>query len=294
MPDKQNLISRALKVGGDIALSAADGQLYRSVNTDRMFISGGPDNAVDSRIVLHGSAKASNPGNIYLTAGGGDIVFEGDSGTTSEWLRMKNGNVGIGTTNPTAKLEVAGVLSDPVLATDNGIFSIFGTTSKLALDFGTLTSAPWSAWIQSKDRVNNTAYPISLNPNGGNVGIGTTSPTEKLQVVGNIKASGFINHGSAISLAITTGAVTATGSYVVVTPQGGAVDDLNTVAGGTEGDELFLYADGTFAVTVKDGTGAGAFILAGNTDFVMDSINDVLHCIHNGTEWREVSRSSNS
>ncbi len=92
------------------------------------------------------------------------------------------GNVGIGTTSPTAKLEVAGVLSDPVLATDNGIFSIFGTTSKLALDFGTLTSAPWSAWIQSKDRVNNTAYPISLNPNGGNVGIGTTAPNELLEL----------------------------------------------------------------------------------------------------------------
>ena len=61
-----------------------------------------------------------------------------------------------------------------------------------------------------------------------------------------------------------------------------------------EGDILIIRGDGTFAITVKDGTGAGAFILAGGLDFVMDHVDDRLWVINNGTEWVELSRSSNS
>jgi hypothetical protein len=33
---------------------------------------------------------------------------------------------------------------------------------------------------------------LALNPGGGNVGIGTTNPTQKLEVAGNIKTSGHV------------------------------------------------------------------------------------------------------
>jgi len=122
----------------------------------------------------------------------------------------------------------------------------------------------------------------------------SSSPTfAALTLGGDLIASKFINHGSAVSTTISTGTIACVGSYYIVTPQGGAVDDLATATGGAEGDELYLYGDGTFAVTVKDGTGANTFILAGGADFILDSVNDRLYCIHNGTEWVEVSRSSN-
>ncbi len=112
---------------------------------------------------------------------------------------------------------------------------------------------------------------------------------------GNVSIpNGFINHGAPAARTISTGVIATGTTYITVTPQGGAVDDLVTATSGSDGDELILRADGTFAVTVKDGTGAGAFILAGNTDFVMDSIDDRLHLLHNGTEWVELSRSTNS
>jgi hypothetical protein len=39
-----------------------------------------------------------------------------------------------------------------------------------------------------------TAYDLAIQPNGGNVGIGTESPSQKLHVAGNIyAASGFVN-----------------------------------------------------------------------------------------------------
>ena len=40
------------------------------------------------------------------------------------------------------------------------------------------------AWLQAQSNTAATAYDILLNPLGGNVGIGTTSPASKLEVDG--------------------------------------------------------------------------------------------------------------
>jgi len=46
-------------------------------------------------------------------------------------------------------------------------------------------------WLQSRSNSNYaTTYNLALQPNGGNVGIGTASPAEKLQVAGNIIMQG--------------------------------------------------------------------------------------------------------
>jgi hypothetical protein len=99
-----------------------------------------------------------------------------------------NRKVGIGTTAPYANLQVNGILSNPNLANDNAIFSVYGTASNNALEFGTLTAPPWTFWMQVRDVANHTAYPLSINPNGGKVGIGTTAPINNLTVVGGISA----------------------------------------------------------------------------------------------------------
>ena len=116
-----------------------------------------------------------------------------------------------------------------------------------------------------------------------------------------ITSTGFINHGAVVAVSITVGGdITVAGSYYEVSVNGGSgagADDLNTATGGAEGDELYLKAflsGATNQVTVKNGTGAGTFILAGGADFVMDHVDDRLHLIHNGTEWVELSRSANS
>jgi hypothetical protein len=47
------------------------------------------------------------------------------------------------------------------------------------------TSTVYS-WMQSRNQTNYALnYDLALNPNGGNVGVGTTAPTQKLHVVGN-------------------------------------------------------------------------------------------------------------
>jgi hypothetical protein len=95
-------------------------------------------------------------------------------------------NVGIGTTTPVAKLNIVANGSSPAIpgATSSAIFRI-GVAPNDAIDFGKLNSPPYSAWMQAG--FNATADPLSLQPLGGNVGIGITEPTEKLDVNGAIK-----------------------------------------------------------------------------------------------------------
>jgi hypothetical protein len=99
-------------------------------------------------------------------------------------LNPSGGNVGIGTTSPTATLYVNNpTLTAPSLtygATAGQVFK--NELSELA--FGVATSAPFSAWMQG--RFSNSANQnISLNPLGGNVGIGTAAPRVRLHVQGD-------------------------------------------------------------------------------------------------------------
>ncbi len=109
-----------------------------------------------------------------------------------------------------------------------------------------------------------------------------------------------INLGSPVSLTIASGAVAITAPRHTLVVEGGAgsgADILATATGGADGDLLTLKTTTSGAsdqVTVQDGTGADTFILAGGADFIMDHVNDRLKLEHNGTEWVEISRSSNS
>jgi len=84
------------------------------------------------------------------------------------------GNVGIGTSNPTSELEVVGnVEADGFTINGNPI--------------GTSTDSYWSEGEEG-----NIYY------DGGDVGIGTSNPTSELEVVGNVEADGFTINGNPI------------------------------------------------------------------------------------------------
>ena len=105
------------------------------------------------------------------------------------------GNVGIGTTGPTGKLQVAGVILTTSAATAN-------LASAGGMDFsgGSLRLISWgaNATTQGGYIFNSVSSDASLNTNplvilpSGNVGIGTVSPTAKLAVNGTIRAKEVI------------------------------------------------------------------------------------------------------
>ncbi|PYF74209.1 hypothetical protein B0O44_104380 [Pedobacter nutrimenti] len=112
-------------------------------------------------------------------------------------MNIVNGKVGVGTTSPSVQLDVVGKsVIQNALNTDNyanigqhnaqfRILNGLGGYKSKALEFALLDNG--TGVIQANEM--NVGYnSLVLNPVAGNVGIGTTTPKEKLSVNGNIRA----------------------------------------------------------------------------------------------------------
>lgn len=93
----------------------------------------------------------------------------------------KTQNVGVGTSNPPAKLSILGNPSSPSIpsSTSTGVFRV-GIALNEGIDIGKQIMSPYSGWIQAG--YDSNADPLALQPLGGSVGIGTMSPNAQLQL----------------------------------------------------------------------------------------------------------------
>ena len=131
------------------------------------------------------SGQGATDGFELLLGGVDAYVYNYEGGSlilgTSATERMRitsAGNVGIGTTTPIQKLEVKGFSNSP----DSGQIIISETDNpNRRLSLGVNNSANLG-YIQSLV-AGDDYYSLALNPQGGNVGIGTTTPIMKFYIL---------------------------------------------------------------------------------------------------------------
>ncbi|MDP3402582.1 MAG: hypothetical protein Q8S35_01335, partial [bacterium] len=132
------------------------------------------------------NADNSNFSRIESPASG--VLSISTGGVNNALYVANSGNIGIGTTNPSVPLQVTGDVSLGGLNVTTNSYSAGSAGSAIRLRHGA-TSGDTYGIIENLTVGGTTVGNLALNPNGGNVGIGTASPGEKLEVSGNIKLS---------------------------------------------------------------------------------------------------------
>ena len=125
-----------------------------------------------------------------IGTGGYLQLREGVAGVANIMLRSYGdsyflGNVGIGVTSPTQKLQIEETVGQPASSgtTSTAFLRLKNSAGSSLADFGLQSTSPYGLWIQSTHSGDlSVVYPLVLNPIGGNVGIGTTGPTELLHL----------------------------------------------------------------------------------------------------------------
>jgi uncharacterized protein YaiE (UPF0345 family) len=155
-----------------------------------------------------GASLSTNSVGVWSSTNyGGNLIFATtpqNSTTLTERMRITSGgNVGIGTTSPATKLHVVG---SQTLTNSTGIFiedfyssggftkigSKYQTTNNCRAEvrfINPATGADSDMSFAVSDAGNNFYNAMYIKGAGGNVGIGTTAPNAKLQIVGDAGAS---------------------------------------------------------------------------------------------------------
>ena len=153
--------------------------------------------------------SGANKSIVQFANSAGSVLFDARFDNTSAAERFavqsdlggecvtvgRTGNVGIGAITPDVRLHINGANAYPATSgtTPTGFIALRNTAGAThGAYIGVANAAPWGTWIQAQDKNNlGTSYPILLNPNGGNVGIGTINPTTKLDVRGDTQTYGL-------------------------------------------------------------------------------------------------------
>ena len=233
-------------------------------------------NANESGILFGNPANSANAGVVYSGLNG-DLQFR-NAGNTERMRIDSAGRVGVGLAGPQSNLHVHGATDGDVkLQVTNN------STGSAATDgFNIIVEGP-TPDVLLRNRENSNMRFLTNNTErmriseDGNVGIGTTSPSEELEVNGTVKATAFEGDGSALtnvsggkllqvvqtvktdtwSSSTTTSWVDITGLNVSITPASSSNKVLVNVHISTSNYSLasFRLVRGSTVIAVGDSLG---------------------------------------
>lgn len=182
-----------LSVGGRISWDAGDTTIIHdehrlSLDGARFDIPKAPDATANFGLLSLGVGPFDGSTSGFFTgvAAGTHLAINAASGSTADLINAQvagvtkfrfasGGDLGINVA-PLFKFHLKGTSNAPHLSAVAGI-AAFETNSTVELTMGGYTAGPFGFWLQTKDSTgggggSSTAYPLFLNPLGGNVGIG--------------------------------------------------------------------------------------------------------------------------
>ncbi|NQZ84351.1 MAG: hypothetical protein HRU03_01415 [Nanoarchaeales archaeon] len=155
--------------------------------------------------------------SIGKTATSNDFIINKE-GSTNTFTILSNENIGIGTNAPTEKLHVIGNTILLETNTDSSSFLKLNSGATTSQSSGIeLLDRGISMWTIGKDSSNTFRIDDSLGNNKfsinnlGNTGFGILNPTEKLDVLGNIKSTGTIS-----SVTLNTNTITSANPFITI------------------------------------------------------------------------------
>ena len=196
--------------------------------------------------------------------------------SSNSWVTIKSGNVGIGTTSPSDKLDIAGAArftsnisfssSKPgriYKASNHGLAmqGVTGTENDLAI-----FSPTGSLRIVVPTGTNN----LVLNRDIGNVGIGTSSPSAKLEVTGNTRLGSGTFHVSSDATLITSATYTFRDGVYINNPNStsAAVASGNVMSiGASSGNTVFTSLITTGAIGIGKSNPSAQLDVVGTGNF---------------------------
>jgi len=233
-----------------------------------------------------------NKNTIIGRSGQGRIVFRNDgiqfsteaTQTRSDlFIEVINGYVGVGTSSPSQKLEVAGNIlvrgsndSADGLHLKDRTFVAFSDASSVVSRFRSSAAGIF----QFQDGSYNTNIVLNTNGNsylnGGNVGIGTTTPGAKLSVNGNVKIEGTNSLLFGGSATVPIWAISSNGSDLLIDDQASNIGSV--LFNNNEGVALPRLT--TTQINAISSPAQG--LMAYNT-----TLNTI--CFYNGSSWQKVN-----
>lgn len=147
-----------------------------------------------SNVLVFGNTSSGNALSVQQLGAGNVFVTSNTNGTVGLFVNHRS-NVGVGTNNPQQYFHISsgnigGIPTSTGTGSDSNVMVRY-TWNSIVLDHGCTNDG--TVWMQSRQPSTSlgTTYPLVLNPIGGKVGIGTTSPQNLLHIMGEQRFQGL-------------------------------------------------------------------------------------------------------